>query len=480
MAGEGRFDWRTIAVVVVVAVAVLIGMIVISDGSADKDPVAAPSTGPKVVRLELAIWGSDPEITALQSVVNDYNASSKDTNVSVASWPDSASMLEAIRSGEAKPDLYLLPREELAEAIAEKRNRPVLDLLVEREVPIGDDFSRDAVAAFSFEDDLQCMPYTTSPMVIYYNKALVDFEAMEQRDLPTPHPDHTGWNLAEFRAAAEFASRPRKKIRGVHIEPTLEGLAPFIQSGGGRIFDEEDTPKSLALSEEDSRDALRRTLELLRDPRITLSTRQLEQRTALEWFKRGRLGMIAGYRDLVPELRATKGLEFDVMPMPSLGSSSTVGELTGICLAPSRPARPARVGSAADFLTYLLSEEAVARVTQTGYVQPSNLKVALSPAFLQAQLAPEHSAVFNSAARNIALPPLMEEGAELEALVDPDLQALLTTPDVGDLEETLSAIDEKSRSLLDPDYEESEDPDGSEDPEGSEGSGESPSGSATD
>lgn len=451
MTRVSRFGWRTGAVVGVVAMVVLVGMLVLANGSEDKEPPSGATPTPSVTGIEFAVWGSAAEIEAYQGVVDDYSASSKDTNVTLASWPDAASMLEDLRSGAAKPDLYLLPRSELAETIAEKRNRPLLDLALEREIPIGDDFARDAVSAFSVDDDLQCMPYTTSPMVIYYNTDLVDFEAMAEAGLPTPGEDHTEWNFAEFRAAAEFASRPRLKTRGVHIEPTLRGLAPFIYSGGGKIFDDEGDPKSLALGEDDSTGALRQTLELLRDPRLTLSTKQLEQRPALEWFKRGRLAMIAGFRDITPELRATEGLAFDVLPMPSLGADQTVGELNGVCLAAS--GRPARVESSANFLSYLVSDEAVARVANTGYIQPTKLTVAFSPDFLQPGLAPEHSMVFNNVVPSIVLQPLMQEGDELHSLITPDIQALLTMPVLSDLQEVLRAIDEKSRSLLDPDYE---------------------------
>ena len=58
--------------------------------------------------------------------------------------------------------------------------RVMLDLVNEREIPIGDDFAREAVQAFSVDDDLQCMPYTVSPMVIYYNTDLINFERMRQ------------------------------------------------------------------------------------------------------------------------------------------------------------------------------------------------------------------------------------------------------------------------------------------------------------
>ncbi|TNM46074.1 extracellular solute-binding protein [Nocardioides albidus] len=456
----GRFTWRTGAVVVGVAMAVLVGMIVLAGGTEQQSPAHHPKpTAQARTELQLAVWGSAPEVAAYQTVVDDYNASSEDTNVSVVSWPDADAMLDDIRSGAAQPDLYLLPRGELAQVVAEKRTVPLLDLVNEREIPVGDDFARDAVSAFSVDDDLQCMPYAASPMVIYYNKQLVDFAAMEAEGLPVPREDHASWNLAEFRAAAEFASRPRRNPRGIYIEPTLRGLAPFVYSGGGEMFDDANDPTSLALGEDGSTDALRRTLELLRDPRLTLSTKQLEQRPALEWFKRGKLAMIAGFRGMTPELRGTEGLDFDVMPMPSLGSSRTVAELNGLCLAPGRPARNE---ASANVLSYLVSDEALARVAETGYIQPAKLTVAFSDDFLQSTLAPENAAVFNTAMRSIVLPPLMSRGRELRQLVDPDIETLLTIPDIGDLQEALRAIDEKSRSLLDPDYEEpSETPSGS-------------------
>lgn len=456
----GRFDWRTGVVVVGVALAVLIGMVVLASGTEEKKADPPGPVTPTMTQLEFAVWGSTEEVAAYQKVVDAYNAESEDTTVTVSSWPSAEEMLADVRAGAAKPDLYLLPRTELADTMAEKRNRPLLDLVNEREIPLGDDFSREAVQAFSIADDLQCMPYTVSPMVMYVNTALVDFEAMDAEGLPIPKEDHSGWNFAEFRAAAEFSSRPRQKTRGVHIDPTLWGLAPFIYSGGGKLFNEDSEPTSLALGEDDSTGALRQTLELLRDPRLTLTSKQLAQRSALDWFKRGRLAMIAGFRDLTPELRGVEGLEFDVMPMPSLGSNQTVGEFNGICLSPGRPNR---AEASANFLTYLVDDEAVGHLAETGYIQPAKLTVALTDDFMQPELAPEHATVFTDAVRTIVLPPLMTQAEELAALVAPDIEALLiTSPDLTDLQEALRAIDEKSQSLLDPDYEEpSESPSGS-------------------
>lgn len=478
---QERIGMRTFGVVGVVVVAVLLAMFGLRQ-TFDADAPAQPSAGgtedtpgpTEDVALELGVWGTDEEVGAYRSVVDDYNASADHVEVTVRAWPDAQSMNAAIESGEAQPDLYLLPREDLAATMAEQRNVPLLDLLDARGVNLGDDYSRDSVAAFSADDDLQCMPYGTSPQVIYYNTDLIDFDAMAQRDLPVPNEERTSWSLEAFAAAAEFGTKPVRGIKGVAIEPTLEGLAPFVLSGGGQIFDDPVAPTSLALSEDSSAEATRRTLEVLRDPSITLRNQQLRRKSPAEWFAEGRVAMIAGYRDLTPQLRDVEGLSFDVISMPSLGTSATVGELTGLCIAPGDAGV---VASAADVLAYLVSDEAVARVAEVGYLHPSHVQVAFSDAFLQPARLPAHAVVFNEAAGSIVPMPLLEDPAALDAAVARQVRELFTRPDLGDLDSVLAEIDESSASVLDP--EESVPTDEPEDLP-SEGSGEVDPGSTGD
>ena len=453
-----RFDWRTSVAVVVVAVSVVVAMVLYSDGEGPTrnggDGPTQPPSG--MARLVFAVWGNDTEVEAYRKIVTDYNEDSVVVDVHVESWPDSASMLADIRSGEVTPDLYMLPREELAETLDAERNRPVLELLDARGVAFGDEFPRDALSAFTADDNLQCMPYTSSPMVIYYNTDLIDFERMAARELPVPPEDREYWTLEMFQAAAAFASRPRKDTKGVYIEPTLRGLAPFVYAGGGKLFDEDADPTSLVLSDEDNVDSIRQTLEVLRDPTITLTNVQLREQTALDYFEDGKLGMIAGFRDITPRLRQVAGLNFDVMPMPELDDDATIGDLTGVCVAEGPQER---VEQSADFLVNLLSDESVTTMAATGYLMPTKLDVSFSDAFLQPDLQPANARAFVSSLRSIVLPPLIAGWPDLEAAVDPDLERLLNQPLLEDLEADLEAIDERSQAVLDP-----EEPDESDGP----------------
>jgi multiple sugar transport system substrate-binding protein len=323
--------------------------------------------------------------------------------------------------------------------------RPVDGLLDERGVDFGDAYSRAALEAFSSDNRLQCMPYGVSPQVVYYNEALVDFDRMALRGLDVPADDHRRWSWEQFVAAADFAARPVRGTKGLAIDPSLTGLAPFIYSGGGDIFDDDSDPTSLAFSSDDTQGALETVLQLLRDPKVTLTEAQLEK-PAMQWFEEGRVGMITGSRALVPELREAAGLDFDVMPIPSIDGAATVGEITALCI--SRDAdSPA---TSADFMVYASGSDAVAEVARAGYLQPANQEVTFSDDFLQPGEPPLSATVFNDAVSRMVVPPLLDTWDELEEAVEPYLHQLFYQGPTIDLPLIGEQIDEASRPILSP------------------------------
>ncbi len=417
-----------------------------SGGDASSSPsTAAPEAAD--VELTFGVFGPDAETASFERVVESYNAAATATTVTLRTYPTRAALLEDLGTRRA-PDAYLASRQDLDQIVGEGWNTPLLELLDERGVDYGDGYSRDALLSFSVDDDLQCMPYGISPTVVYYNTDLIDFENMRERDLPVPPTDLRGWNLEMFAAAADEATRPRLGTRGVHVETTLRGLAPFVYSGAGQLFDDEDEPTSLALEDDDAREALTQTLALLRDPQVTLSGRQLRQAGALEWFERGRLGMITGTRALTPELRGVDGLDFDVMPMPLIDDQVTVGDMTGLCISSDNE----NLARTADVLVSLIDDEAVAEVAAEGYLVPANLGVALTDEFLQPLQMPRNANIFNTSVRDLVVNDLLSPESPLSQAVRPAVRDLFTVPVLDDLDERTTLIDTVSRSVLDPDY----------------------------
>ncbi len=422
-------------------------------GADPEPPPPSPSevsTPPEPVELSFGVFGPRSEVAAFEEVADQY-ASTNDVSVDVTSYSSSEAAARAYRSGEL-PDVFLLSQRDLALMTEGDLLRPVDELLDERGVSFGDTYARDALEAFAVDNSLTCIPYAVSPMVIYYNTDLVDFPTMVRQGLDAPDPPEgeqpTSWNFDQFTAAAEFATRPRRGTRGVHIDPTLAGLSPFIYAGGGDVFDDNRTPTSLAFSSDGTRSALETTLTLLRDAQVTPTARQLARADATTLFENGRLGMIAGYRSLVPRLRSVPGLSFDVMPMPSINRTATVGDVTGLCLS----AETEEVSAAANFLVSVLSDESVAQVVRQGYTVPANVTVASSDDFLQPGKLPANAAVFRTAVRRIEIPPLLDSWDDLEQAVAGGLRQLVTVPLLD--EETLirltEQIDLDSQPVLSP------------------------------
>ena len=179
----------------------------------DNEPSPTPvseSTAP-ATPLTFGIYGPRDEVVALQGVVDNYNSLSESNDVRVRSWPDHESMAADLRAGDDVPDVFMASRDDLAWLQEQQVNQPVDELLDERGVDFGDNYSRDALLAFSEDNRLQCMPYDVSPTVIFYNKELIDFEKMIRRGLDAPDLSEgdTRWSFDQFAAAADFATRPR-------------------------------------------------------------------------------------------------------------------------------------------------------------------------------------------------------------------------------------------------------------------------------
>jgi multiple sugar transport system substrate-binding protein len=156
--------------------------------------------------------------------------------------------------------------------------------------------------------------------------------------------------------------------------------------------------------------------------------------------------MITGTRAMVPELRGVQDLRFDVMPIPSIEGAATVGEISGLCISQDAES-PA---TAADFLVYASSTQAVGEVVREGYLQPANQEVALSDDFLQPEEKPLNGQVFNEAVGRMVIPPLLDTWDELEDAVEPYLLEMFFAVPTIDLPLLGAQIDAVSQPILSP------------------------------
>jgi len=366
--------------------------------------------------LTLGVIGSADEIEQYRTMAETYAPVARKVTVKVVGWPSDAAMLTSFRSGARVPDVFLASRRNLDFLVQHELIQPVDQLLDDRGFDFGDEYPRSSLTAFAADNRLQCLPYDIQPSVIFYNTKLVRFDRI-RTDPPSPGE---GWSLAQFAAAGSWAVNHHPGVAGIYLPATLQGLAPFIYSGGGRLYDDETRPTSLAFSDETNVDSLTQTVRAFRAPGVTLSDEQLDKHSPLEWFARGKLALLEGDSRMVPALREA-GVRFDIMPMPSLDSPATVGEVTGMCLS----SQPRDVATAADFLVYANSPGALALVSYAGYLQPANQSVALSDAFQQPGQHPRHASVFTFSVKSMQYPPIVPNADDLDLAVEPLIRRML-------------------------------------------------------
>jgi multiple sugar transport system substrate-binding protein len=396
-----------------------------SSGSAPSTPpTSSPTSAPTHLprqTLTFGVVGSRDEVDAYRQMASLFSPLNRQVTVEVESWPNATVMMAAIRadlrSGKKPPDVFLASRRDLLWLNQQEVIQPIDQLLDDRGVDFGDDYPRSTLTSFGLDNRLDCLPYGVEPSVIYYNKRLVKLRQVT----PDPPVPGEGWSLDQFAATARWAVSRHPQAAGAYLYPTIGGVSPFVLSGGGQVFDGASPPTTLTLSSDASQQALIRTVRALHRPGVSLTPEQLAEKTPLEWFESGRLAMLEGSRDIVPQLRNRLGFDFDVMPMPDLGTPATVGDLTGLCVS----SQATDAGTAADFLVYAGSPEALGYVASQGYLQPANQAVALSDDFQQPGRLPQHASVFTFSVKSMQFPPLIAQWDALDAVTAPSLQQML-------------------------------------------------------
>ena len=164
------------------------------------------------------------------------------------------------------PDVFLTSRTDLRWLLDQELTQPVDELLDERgstsatATPATP--SRRSVPTPGCSACRTACPRWSSTTT----SGLVNFDRMRKRVSTRPSRRDVVV-VRPVRGGGEFASRAARGTKGVHVDATLPGLAPFIESGGGSVFDDGTDPTSLSFASDDSQAALERTLEVLRDRR---------------------------------------------------------------------------------------------------------------------------------------------------------------------------------------------------------------------
>jgi multiple sugar transport system substrate-binding protein len=365
---------------------------------------AESSGGGGSVRVQVS--GEAEETAVYDTVVKafeDANPSIDVTLVKVADKDDHLAKLTTSFAAGRSPDVFLVNFREYSQFVSRGAVEPFGPHTEDAGVSI-DDYFPQPIDAFTFDEELQCMPQNISSLVVYYNRALFQEAGLEE-----PRGE---WTWEEFRRTA--VELTRGDAYGLGIDPEIIRLAPFVWSNGGEIVDDTENPSRFTLDTPEARRALEYVVSLVRDDGVVPSEQDIAAQDLETRFTTGKLAMLLSSRRDTPVFREVLGLEWDVAPLPVAEQPAGILHSDAYCIS----SQSEHVSEAVRFIALATGREGQTITALGGRTVPSLKDVASSPAFLDPTRPPARSRVFLSGIPSIRRTPVLPTWPEIEDITE--------------------------------------------------------------
>lgn len=373
---------------------------------------------PAPVRLTFLIAGDPADEAAYRTLIDGFEAANADIRVDLLNIPSAADFrrrLTADFAAGAPPDVFLINYRRYGPFVAKGAIAMAAPYLAASDRIQASDFYPQALAAFTWQGELACLPQNLSSPVIYYNKDLFAAAGVAE-----PGP---AWDWDAFVATAQALTGDQDgdgviDIYGLGSEPSLVRMAPFVWMNGGDVVDDPGAPTRLTLDAPPARAALAWFIDLQRTHHVVPDAVAEEAESSLSRFLNGRLAMFIDSRRAVPEFRTIQGFDWDVAPLPEGEQRASVLHADAYCMA----AAGRHKAAAWRFVEYANTLAGQTILARTGRTVPSRIELATSPIFLDPQAKPAHSQVFIDAIAGIRSLPSMATWSDIEGVVDKELE----------------------------------------------------------
>ena len=384
--------------------------------------------------ITVQVSGEREETAVYRAIVQAYENDNSDVQVrlvEVAEKDDHLTKLSTSFAAGDPPDVFLVNFREYSQFVARGAVEPYGNFIDDLGVDL-DDYYAAPVEAFTFNDELQCMPQNISSLVVYYNTDLFDQAGVE--------PPGEGWTWDDFRAAGEALTAG--DVRGIGIEPSVIRLAPFVWSNGGDIVDDLKVPSTFTLDTPEAREALDFLVSLAHDELIP-TEKELASQDLVTRFITSKVAMLLSSRRETPEFREVRGLNWDVGPLPVADEKAGILHSDAYCIS----ALSGAADVAADFVSYATGEQGQTLAALGGRTVPSLMSVSESGAFLDPTQPPSRSEVFLDVIPDLRRTPVIPTWPEIEDLAEEILTRAFYEPGYT-IDDAIEALRSETEALF--------------------------------
>jgi multiple sugar transport system substrate-binding protein len=388
--------------------------------------------------VSFMVFGDPAERRAYESLVDAFETKHPEVDVAITHIPsprEYRTRLATEFAAGSPPDISLMNFRRYAAFAAADLLEPLDPYLKASELIQPDDFYPIATQAFTWRDEIMCIPQNISSLVVYYNQDLFDAAGV-----PYPADD---WTWDDFLATAQALTADADADElvsqyGLGVDPSLFRLAPFVWQNGGRVVDDVDFPTQLGLTRYPSQVAMQWFVDLqmvhgVVPDRIAEASLDSESR-----FVAGTTAMFLNSRRGTPTYREIDRFTWDVAPLPQGTEKAGVLHSDAYCLAAATENKDA----AWTFIEFANSAEGQAIIAESGRTVPSLIAVAESAAFLNPDQLPARANVWLDTVDTLRLVPVISTWEEIEGVASEEIERAF----YGDITVSEAALLAKTRT----------------------------------
>ncbi len=403
--------------------------------------------------VRLLVSGAPEELAAFRTLAAAYEAATPGADIQLIEASDAGDLITRLStsiSGGSPPDLFLMNYREYGQFASKDAIEPLDDRLGRSSAIKLDDFYRAPSQAFRWGGKQLCLPQNASSLVVYYNRGL-----FQRYGVADPHP---GWTWNELITTASALTRDangavvrggesegvarRVAVYGLGMEPQIIRVAPFVWSNGGEFVDDPLRPTRFTFDTPKAREALKNFIDLRLAYGVVPTDDEVEAEDLEARFANGRLAMLMQSRRVTPTFRTIKDFDWDVAALPSYGQPVSILHSDAYCITRGSTNKD----GAWAFLEFAEGADGQRIIAGTGRTVPSNIEVAQSSAFLDANKPPKSAQVWLDAIPNLRSVPTVSTWPEIEEVTNGILENALYRGDR--LDDVIRELDEKTRPLF--------------------------------
>lgn len=378
---------------------------------------APPRASAGVAQLTFLISGDPTDEAAYQALIDAFSLEHGDIAVDLINVPSSGDFRKRLTADIAAgtpPDLFLINYRRYGAYVASGAIEPLTPYLNQSTLLKESDYYPQALAAFTWDGALACMPQNISSPVIFYNKAL-----FAEAGVAYPSDD---WTWTDFVQTAQALTADKDgdgmvDVYGFGTEASIVRMAPFIWMNGGDLVDDPAAPTKLTLDTPENKEALAWYVALQTTHKVVPDAVAEEAESSESRFLNGRLAMFIDSRRAVPEFRTIQAFDWDVVALPVSKQPASILHSDAYCMAAAGKQKDATW----IFIEFANTSAGQTILAQTGRTVPSLMALAESPVYLDPQAKPVNSQTFLDAIPGIRHLPVMATWNDIEGILNTEL-----------------------------------------------------------